>query len=326
MTGTSTRNAPVRPGAGGLARGGVDPGKGTGMHQRRGLLAGAATLLAFALALAAAQADGQGTEARRELAPTGTLRVGLIFNNANIASRDPASGELRGVGVDLGRELAGRLGVPFEPVAHEDGGEAVAGLRAGQVDTAILAIDPARTGEFDFAPPHLLDDMTYAVRADSPIRTPADADRPGVRIAVPPGSVFALTLERELQSAELLPLSVMAAYAAIAEGTVDAVAFSRSSLQAGAAERPGLRVLEGRFGVNEFALTVPKGRPAALAFITEVIEQAKASGLVRQAAERSGLRGVQVPPPAAGQPAPAAQPGLSPAAPSMPAPAQVPRR
>src|SRR5829696_7993767 len=95
-----------------------------------------AALFALALALPAAQAGGQGADARRELAPTGALRFGLLTANATVASQDAATGELRGVGVDLGREVARRLGVPFEPVAYGDAPAVVAGLRAGQVDAA----------------------------------------------------------------------------------------------------------------------------------------------------------------------------------------------
>jgi hypothetical protein len=39
---------------------------------------------------------------------------------------------------------------------------------------------------------------------------------------------------------------------------------------------------------------LPKGKAERLAYITEFIEEAKASGLVHQAIEGGGLRGVQV--------------------------------
>ena len=43
-------------------------------------------------------------------------------------------------------------------------------------------------------------------------------------------------------------------------------------------------------------MVVPKGQDARLAFISEFIEQAKASGLVQQAIERAGLPGHKVAP------------------------------
>ena len=55
-------------------------------------------------------------EARQALAPTGKLRVGLQLGSPSNVIRDSASGEMKGVGFDLGKELARRIGVPFEPV------------------------------------------------------------------------------------------------------------------------------------------------------------------------------------------------------------------
>jgi polar amino acid transport system substrate-binding protein len=55
-------------------------------------------------------------------------------------------------------------------------------------------------------------------------------------------------------------------------------------------------VLADRFGVNRVGIAVPKENPRHLSYLNEFIEDAKASGLVQRAIERSGLRGVQVAP------------------------------
>ena len=52
-----------------------------------------------------------------DLAPTGKLRVGINYGNLVLATRDPNSGDLRGVAVDLARELGKRVNVPVELVA-----------------------------------------------------------------------------------------------------------------------------------------------------------------------------------------------------------------
>ena len=49
-------------------------------------------------------------EARQALAPTGKLRVGLLLGSPTQVIRDSASGEMKGVGFDLGKELARRMG------------------------------------------------------------------------------------------------------------------------------------------------------------------------------------------------------------------------
>ena len=55
-------------------------------------------------------------EVRQVLAPTGTLRVGLIPGTPGQMLRDPATGEVKGVAYELGEEFARRLRVPFEVV------------------------------------------------------------------------------------------------------------------------------------------------------------------------------------------------------------------
>lgn len=103
-----------------------------------------------------------------------------------------------------------------------------------------------------------------------------------------------------MRSAELVGLVRPDAFPAMEAGTIHALAFEGPTLVVDAAERPGLRVVDGRFGVIEHGVLLLKGRPAALAFVTEVVEQAKAAGLVQRWVAQAGLQGVQVPPPARG--------------------------
>jgi polar amino acid transport system substrate-binding protein len=262
----------------------------------RGTVRAAAALLLAVTLTGALAGAGQAQEvppaARQELAPTGGLRFGVPMGAQSFA-----------VGPDLGQELARRLGVPFVPVAYPTATAALDGARAGQVDAVYVPVDPARAAEFDFAAPYLVVDMTYLVPAASPLRTAADADRPGVRVAAPLGSVYHLALERELRAAELVPLARADAFAALAAGTLHALAYERPTLVADAAERPGLRVVDGRFGVTEHAVAVPKGRAAALTLVTQVVDAAKANGLLQQWVAQLGPPGglgVQVPPPARG--------------------------
>jgi polar amino acid transport system substrate-binding protein len=74
--------------------------------------------LALLLSGCAGIHTGPTPEARQALAPTGKLRVGLFRENPLSAVRDSASGEMKGVGFDLGKEFARRMGVPFEPVVY----------------------------------------------------------------------------------------------------------------------------------------------------------------------------------------------------------------
>ena len=57
-------------------------------------------LAGLCLVAACANTPPISPAARAELAPTGTLRVGINYGNVVLATRDPASDELRGVHVD----------------------------------------------------------------------------------------------------------------------------------------------------------------------------------------------------------------------------------
>jgi polar amino acid transport system substrate-binding protein len=231
----------------------------------------------------------------------GKIRAGLAAAPI-IAVKDPATGELRGVAVDLARELASRIGVELVPVEYPRPGAVMQGLGAGlgadAWDIAFLGIDRDRAAQADFSPAYLEVDLTYLVTADSCIRRIADADRPGVRIAVPRGDLVDILLGRLLKQASLVRSDTVAgALDLVRSGSADVCAEPRPNLLQGQARLPGSRVLSDRFGVNRLGIAVPKGTGGHLGYVSEFVEEAKASGLVQRAIESAGLTGVQVAPP-----------------------------
>jgi polar amino acid transport system substrate-binding protein len=286
-----------------------------GSQTRRAVLRRSALL---ALAVGAGAGVPAAASAQAPDLPTGRLRVGMDLGNVAFASRDPATGELRGVTVDLGRALAARLGEPFEPVVYDNGAQLTAALRTGAFDVTHQALDSEPAAGLDFGPVIVEVDNTYLVRGDSPIRRAADADRPGVRITASRGGAPGLFLERNLKQATLVPADTgAAAFELLRAGQADAYAANRQILLAGARELPGSRVLDDRFLVVQRALGVPKGRPGLLAAVTAFSREALASGLVRDAIARSGAEGIQ----AAAAPAPTQLPrtGGAPIAVGLPA-------
>ena len=142
----------------------------------------------------------------KEFAPTGKLRAALNLGNSVLVQKD-ASGEVRGVTVDLARELAKRLGVPLEFTQFEAAGKVFEALKTGTWDIAFLAVEPVRAAEIDFTAPYVIIEGTYMVLKDSPLKAVADVDRPGVRIAVGRGSAYDLYLTRTVKNAELVRAS-----------------------------------------------------------------------------------------------------------------------
>src|SRR5215471_7929871 len=116
------------------------------------------TMMASATVTAAPEA------ARNELAPTGKLRAGMNLSNALFTTRDAATGELRGVSVDLMRELGSRLGVPVEFVVYPTPGNVTDAVDQATWDVAILAIEQARAEKIAFSPAITEIEATYVVR------------------------------------------------------------------------------------------------------------------------------------------------------------------
>ena len=265
--------------------------------QRALLIAVLAIPIVWLLAGAGAASVQSGAAA---VAPTGQLRVVLNIGNPVLASKDPATGEVHGVTVDLGRALATKLGVPVVLVEYPNVARIVEGARSGAWDIAFLAINPARAGDMDFTPPYMEVEDTYLVPTGSPIHTTADADRPGIRIAVPRRSAPDVFLSSRLQQASLVRGDTeAAAFELLRSGQADAFAANRNSFATFTAGLAGYRALDDYFLAVPMALAVPKGRANALAAVSVLLEEAKAAGDVQRAIERAHLLGVRVVPAAA---------------------------
>ena len=232
------------------------------------------------------------------LAPSGTLRVGVNHSNPILSARNPASGELSGLIIELSNELARRAGVPVEYVGYETAGRMVEGLKQDGWDIAWLAVDPARAAEIDFTAPHIVIEGTYLVPARSTFRSAADVDRDGVRIGTNLNSAYDLYLARSLRHAQRVtvqdPETVIEL---LATGRADVIAGVRQALDAHARRLPDLRVLDDRFMAINQAAGIVKGRAEGARYLREFIEEAKATGLVAQALARAGIRDVAVAPP-----------------------------
>ncbi len=259
-------------------------------------------LLAAALVAGCASAPPvpPAAAARAELAPSGTLRAAINFGNPILATRDPATGDPRGVSVDLARELGRRLGVPVELVLYPAAGKVTDGLKSSAWDVAFVAIDPARAADMDFTAPYVIIEGAYLVPQASPIQANAEVDRDGVRVVVGAGSAYDLWLSRELKHARLVraPTSPSVVDTMVAQG-VEVAAGVRQQLEADARRIAGVRLLPGRFMVIEQAMATPKDRPAGMRYLAAFVEAMKASGFVADALARHAIEGAAIAPPAA---------------------------
>jgi polar amino acid transport system substrate-binding protein len=231
--------------------------------------------------------------ARSELAPTGNLRAGMNLGNALFTTKDAASGELRGVSVDVMRELASRLGVPVEFVVHATPGDVADASTAGTWDVAVLAIEQARAEKIAFSPAMTEIEATYVVQKNSPLQSVGQVDASGIRISAPEKAGYELYLTRTLRNATLVRTkSVQASIDLFNERRADALAGLKPALLESMSKIPDGRLLEGKFMTVNHGLGVPRERPAAAEYLKAFVEEMKASGFVARSIERHGVQGL----------------------------------
>jgi polar amino acid transport system substrate-binding protein len=231
-------------------------------------------------------------EARQALAPSGKLRVGVYPGSPFSMIRDPASGETKGITVEIGKALAARLGVPYEQVEFKRIAEVLDALKAGKVDMALANASPARMNEFEWTTPVLLIEIGYLVMPGSAVTTITDVDRPGIRVGVTEGGTTHRELSHRLKNAQVVPAATLnIAIEMLSQHRIDAYTTNKANLYAMSDGLPGSRVLDGRWGIERLSLAIPKGREQGMAYFRAFVEEAKADGLIARAAQRAGLRG-----------------------------------
>jgi polar amino acid transport system substrate-binding protein len=256
-----------------------------------------ASMLGLVLTGCAVTGTQPTPETRMALAPTGKLRVALQLGSPHNVIRDSVTGEMKGVGFDLGTALARHAGLPFEPILYPSVGALLEGGKAGAWDVAFVGFSPARAKEWDFTALHLEIEFGYLIPNGSSISRLEDVDRSGVRVAVQQKSQPDIFVTRTLKHATLVRGSSLTdTLEMLKSGRADAIFSIKPSLFEVSSQLPGSHVLEGRSGIDPHAMAMPKGRDLGVAFARQFIQHAKSVGLVAAAIERVGMRGAVVAP------------------------------
>ena len=264
------------------------------------LAAGALAFIVIVASAATAHAQPVDPTVREQLTPTGKLRVGvaagLTPGTGNVAI-DPASGQPRGIGADLGAALARKLGVEVEWVTYLNSGDLTDAGTTGPGTSHSCRSTKQRKQKLDFGAAHIVLQSTWMVGPGSPIRTLADVDKPGTRVVGVENTASSRAAQRYLKNVTVgLVKSTDEGFELLRAGKVDVTGGSRESLVVLSKLLPGSRVLDGGYLDSYVAVAVPKGRPAALAYASAFVEEAKASGLVRRTLDSFGMQTSVIPP------------------------------
>ncbi len=238
----------------------------------------------------------QGDPRVADLVAAGAIGIGLFLPQY---ARDPASGEVKGIGtgllaLELTRVIAARLGIAARVVQYPAPDAAIAGLKSATCDAVFLGIAPSRAAEVDFAPAIFQFDYSVLVPPGSAIKSMADADQKEVRIGIVDGHASALALRSMVKHARLVGAELPEqTFDLLKQGQVDALAFPRDHVLDFAGRLPGSRVLAKGYGINQVGIAVRKGRAGLLAYCSEFSREVLASGAVQSIIDRASLPGFE---------------------------------
>ncbi len=228
-----------------------------------------------------------------QLAPTGKLRAGMNLGNTLFTTRDPVTGELRGVATDLMHELASRLGVPVEFVVHATPGDVADAAGQGTWDVAVLAIEAARAQTIMFSSPMTEIEASYVVHKASWLQSVEQVDTAGVRISAAEKAGYELFLTRTLRNATVLRAKgFQGSIDLFNDRRADALAGLKPALLAAMDSIPEGRMLEGPFMTVNHGMCTSCDRPVAAEYVRAFVIEMIASGFVARSIIRNGVRGL----------------------------------
>jgi len=236
---------------------------------------------------------------RAQLAPTGVLRAGINLSNFLLVTGRSESGDPTGVAPDMAREIAGVLGVPVKYVTFKSPGELGDQVGKDVWDIGLIGAEPQRAEKIQFTAAYVEIEATYMVPEGSPIKSIADVDKAGVRIAVSARSAYDLWLVNNIRNATLVQVNGLdAAYEKFMSDKLEVLAGLRPGLLKDVEKAPGLKILDGKFTAVQQAVGTAKANIEAAAFLADFVEKAKKSGMVQGFIDRHKVKGLSVAPPA----------------------------
>lgn len=234
---------------------------------------------------------------RRQIAPTGVLRAGINLSNFLLVTDRTAAGDPVGVAPDMAAEIARRLGVGVALKPFAQPGPLADAVDSDTWDIGLIGAEPQRAEKIAFTPPYVEIQSTYMVPPGSAIRTIADVDKPGVRIAVTARAAYGLWLERNIRNATIVWASTLdESFERFAAEKLDVLAGLKPKLLADAAKMPGARILDGQFSAVQQAVGTSKRNPEAAVWLAGFVADVKASGFVAGLIARHRVVGLDVAP------------------------------
>jgi polar amino acid transport system substrate-binding protein len=219
-------------------------------------------------------------------------------NNATLVTRG-VDGTVSGLSADLGRFIAGKLGVTYDPVVYDSAAPFTASFSKNEWDIIVTGKNAVVEKLVDFSADLFSIEYVYVAAPGREFADPSQVDAPGIRIAVPRNASADVFLSRTLKSAALVRVDgdLNVGIELLRAGKAEVYASSINSAQVMVSRWPEARIVSGAFYIVPFAVAMQKGRSAAAqSRLTQMVNEAKSAGIVQKALEQAGAKGVRVAP------------------------------
>ena len=238
--------------------------------------------LSIALTLTVCLLPGLPAAARdlAEVKASGVLKIGIREDIPPIQYRDKR-GELVGIDPDLGRALAGALGVKPEWVILAGPKFREESLLQGKVDVVIssFSITRERLEVIDFSDPYFTTGLALMIKSGDRERIRTYKDLSGKSVTATRGSTGEKLIGELVPGANFyLVTGTAETYDALARGRADALINDRVFLDHQASQNPGFVVLDGTLSADQYGIGVNKADKDLLAAVNDFLTRAKADG------------------------------------------------
>jgi ABC-type amino acid transport substrate-binding protein len=253
---------------------------------------GLAALLGLAMVARIPSAAAQDRLERIE--QRGVLRVCVWPAYFAISYRDPHTGELDGIDVDMAKAFASDLGVRVRFV-DSSFADLVKNMTTDACDISMHAVGirPDRAEHMDFSEPHLLSGIYgIASRTSGTVTKWDDIDQPGHVVVVQKGTYMEPVMRETLKAAELRVVEAFKERELEVEsGRADVFMTDYPYGRKMVTQTTWAVLLEPPVPLapTPYAYAVPKGEPDWLARVNAFVEATKADGRLMTFAKAHGL-------------------------------------
>jgi len=234
------------------------------------------------------------TTPQNSIAPQGELRMGLYRGTpTSILPAKSVSGDPRGIGYELGRDLSAKLDVKYSPVVFEKNADVLAAVKKGEVDLVFTNASADRAQYIQFSKTVIQIEKGYLIGSRSKINSPSELNQQKVNIGYSMGSNSARELPGLIPNATLVQTtSTKQAIELLKSGELDGFSSNKAILYEMAGSTPGSRVLPVVIGYESLALGTPLNRNGTTEQLNLFIDEVTVLGKLKMIIERSGIQGL----------------------------------